>query len=353
MTPIAVDAMGGDHCPEPELDGAVAAAREGSSIILVGDRATVGAALEARGAKGLPIEIAHASQVVTMEDHPASAYKRKRDSSMRVCFDLVKRGDAAAVVSAGNSGAMLACGLFVLGRVPGIDRPGIVSTLPSAAGPCALLDMGANVELRAQNLAQFAVMGAVYAKLLHGHERPRVGLLSNGTEEHKGTELLREAHRLLKGAPVPLAFDYLGFLEGRDIWNGRADVVVTDGFTGNVVLKTAEGVADTLAKMLRQAVENSTLGKAGGLLLRRSFREMKRKLDWAEYGGAPLLGVQGIAMMCHGSSPARAIKNAILGARAFAKRDLAGAVQAAAAHHRAIWETISRPEAPEGRQGRR
>ena len=333
---IAVDAMGGDHAPQSEIEGAIAAARGGAAIVLCGDEARLREELKKRGTGGLPIEVQHATQVIGMDEHPSSAFKRKPDSSMRVCFDMVKNGTAGAIVSAGNSGAMLACGLFVLGRIAGVDRPGIVTTFPTPDGVCALLDMGANVDIKPQNLVQFAVLGAVYAQTLHGKPRPRVGVLSNGSEEHKGTDVTREAHRRLRGAQTP-DFEYVGYVEGRDIFSGRVDVVATDGFTGNVLLKTAEGTAQAIARMLRESIEGHALGKLGGLLLRPAFREMKRKLDWAEYGGAPLLGVKGVAMICHGASPARAIEKTILSARTFVEAGLSGKLEAAIGAHRNLW----------------
>jgi phosphate acyltransferase len=339
---IAVDAMGGDHAPEAEIDGAIAAARAGASIVLVGDSARLREGLARRRAAALSIDVQHATQVVAMDEHPSSAFKRKPDSSMRVCFDLVKSGAAGALVSAGNSGAMLACGLFVLGRIAGVDRPGIVTTFPTPDGVCALLDMGANVEIKPQNLVQFAVLGAVYANILHGKARPRVGVLSNGAEEHKGTDVTREAHRMLRAAQSP-QLEYVGYVEGRDIFSGRVDVVATDGFTGNVLLKTAEGTAQAISRMLRESIESRPLGRLGGLLLRGAFREMKRKLDWAEYGGAPLLGVKGVAMICHGASPPRAIEKTILQARRVAEAGLADKLVAAAGAHRGLW--TSEPEA--------
>src|SRR5262249_28792350 len=221
---------------------------------------------------------------------------------------LVKRGEAQGVVSAGNSGAMLACGLFVLKRLAGVERPGIVTTFPTRRAPCALIDMGANVDCRPQHLAQFAVLAAVYARLLHGKARPRVGLLSNGTESGKGTDLTRETDRLL-GAASGKQFDYIGYVEGRDILGGALDVVVTDGFTGNVVLKTAEGAGAAVVDFLRHEILGSRMGKLGALLLRNAFRRLKGKIDYDEQGGAPLLGVNGIAVICHGGSSAKAIKN--------------------------------------------
>jgi glycerol-3-phosphate acyltransferase PlsX len=342
---IAVDAMGGDNAPAVELEGVVAAAREGADIVVVGDEGRVHEQLRRLEASQLPIEVRHASQVIGMDEHPSAAWRRKPDSSMRVCFELVKQNQAGALVSAGNSGAMLACGLFVLGRVEHIDRPAIVTTFPLPEGHCTVLDMGANVDLKPHNLAQFAVMGATYERVLHDQTRPRVGILSNGSEEHKGTELTRGAHKLLASAKIPLDFEYIGYVEGRDIFAGTVDVVVTDGFTGNVLLKTAEGVAGAFGRMLMATLVGGgtalrrLAAQAGALLLRRSFREMKRKLDWAEYGGAPLLGVQGAAIICHGASPPRAIRHAILNARHTIQAGLLRALHDTVARHKPIWET--------------
>ncbi|HEY7375043.1 MAG TPA: phosphate acyltransferase PlsX, partial [Polyangia bacterium] len=262
-------------------------------------------------------------------------------SSMRVCFDLVKAGEADAVVSAGNSGAMMACGLFVLGRLPGVERPAIVTTFPTKAGECALLDMGANVDPKPSVLAQFAVLGSVYARLLHGKERPRVGLLSNGSEDHKGTPLTRDAHQLLT-RPDPSAeadFSYVGYVEGRDIFRGQVDVVVTDGFTGNVVLKSVEGAAEVILDMVREEVARSGfLSKLGAALMTGALRRLRKRTDYAEHGGAPLLGVDGVALICHGGSSAVAIKNAVFVADRFAQMGLRKELTEAVARHNALWD---------------
>jgi glycerol-3-phosphate acyltransferase PlsX len=343
--------MGTDLAPAAELAGVVAAVRErGQPVILCGDATRLAGELKRLGASSLPIEIRHASQVVTMHDAPSSVVRRKTDASMRVCFDLVKKGEASAVVSAGNSGAMLACGLFVLKRLPGIERPAIVTTFPTPAGPCALLDMGANVDCKPVTLAQFAVLGTVYSRLLHGKARPRVGLLSNGSEEHKGTELTRGAHHLLeRAAALGADFEYAGYIEGRDIFGG-ADVVLTDGFTGNVVLKTVEGTAEAIFALLKREVAASRLAQAGALLMRPAFRGLKRLMDYTEYGGAPLLGVDGVAMVCHGSSNAKAIKNAIFAAGRFVDLGLRPRLSEAIAQHRGLWETPAAGES-DGRSG--
>ena len=334
---IALDVMGGDDAPGPELAGAVAAAREGlARIILVGDEGRIRAGLAALRATDLPaLSVRHAAEVITMDDHPAQAARGKKDSSMRVAFELVKRGEAAAVVSAGNSGAMMACGLFVLRRVHELDRPGVCTTFPTRAGVCALIDMGANVDVKPLTLAQFGVLGATYVRLLHGVARPRVGLLSNGTEDTKGTEILRGALAILRGSA---AFDFRGFVEGRDIFSGDLDVVITDGFTGNVVLKTAEGAASLIMKLVKEEVLASPIRKLGALLLSGAFKALGRRLDYAEHGGAPLLGVQGNVVLCHGGSNEKAIKNGIKMAARLASAGLVDAVKVALAESAPLWE---------------
>ena len=343
MRTVAVDAMGGDHAPGPEVEGAVAAVREQiARVVLVGDEARLAQELARHDAVGLEgLTVRHASEVIRMEDHPAVAAKGKKDSSMRVAFDLAKEGAVDAVVSAGNSGAMLACGLFVMRRLAGVERPGIVTTFPTAGGVCALIDMGANVECRPETLAQFAVLGAVYARLLHGKARPKVGLLSNGSEAIKGTELTRGAHKLLS-SPADKDFDFVGYVEGRDIFGGDVDVVVTDGFTGNVVLKTSEGAAAAITAILRREILSTTLGKLGGLLLRPTFKRLRRVLDVDEHGGAPLVGVDGVAILTHGAASARALKNGIRVAASFVESGLTQAIAQAIAHHAPLWEEAAR-----------
>jgi glycerol-3-phosphate acyltransferase PlsX len=337
MRTIAVDAMGGDHAPGPEVEGAIAAVRERlAEVVLVGDEPRLREHVEKHGGLKPGLTIRHATQVITMSDHPSVAAKSKKDSSMRVAFDLAKRGEAAGVVSAGNSGAMLACGLFVMKRTGGVDRPAIVTTFPSRSGVCALLDMGANVDCRPQTLAQFAVLGAVFSKLRHGKARPRVAVLSNGEESSKGTELTRGAHKLLS-SELEKEFEYVGYVEGRDIFKGTIDVVVTDGFTGNVVLKTSEGVGQFVFDLMREEITATRLGKLGASLLKGAFARLKKKLDYAEHGGAPLVGVDGVAVLCHGASNAKAIKNGIRVAAQLADGGLPQAVAAAIEKHAPIW----------------
>jgi glycerol-3-phosphate acyltransferase PlsX len=343
MPRIAVDAMGADAAPRVEVEGVVAAVRErGVEVILVGDEPRLRAEIKALGAEREKIAIQHASEVITMHDAPSMAVKQKKKSSMRMCFDLVKTGQADAVISAGNSGAMMACGLFVLGRLPGVERPAIVTSFPTKAGECALLDMGANVDPKPGVLAQFAVLGSVYARLLHGKTRPKVGLLSNGSEGHKGTPLTRDAHHLLAraGAVAAADFTYVGYVEGRDIFKGEVDVVVTDGFTGNIVLKSVEGAAETMLAMVREEVSRSgILAKVGAALMTTALRRLKKRIDYAEHGGAPLLGVTGVALICHGGSSAMALKNAVFVADRFAQIGLGQELTAAIGRHTFLWES--------------
>jgi len=337
--------MGSDQGPHVEVAGALEAISASElHVVLVGDESKIEPHLRAMGkAASDRISIRHTTEVITTHDAPSMAVKGKKQSSMRVCFDMVKSGEMDAVISAGNSGAMMACGLFVLGRLPGVDRPAIITTFPTIKGECAILDMGANVAPKAQVLAQFAVMGAVYARLQHGKPNPRVGLLSNGSEEHKGTVLTRETHAMLAkaaeerpaGAPQ---FDYVGYVEGRDVFRGDVDVVVTDGFTGNVLLKGCEGVVDAVFKMVKaEIMGGGPLVKLGAMLMKPALRKLKRKTDYAETGGAPLLGVTGVAMICHGGSGPKAIKNAILQAESFARSGLGSALTSDIEKSSYIW----------------
>lgn len=334
MSVIAVDAMGGDHAPVPEVHGAVAAVREADlEVVLVGDETAVRAELERAGGTGLAaITVRHASEVVTMDDHPGRVFRQKRDSSMRVAFDLVKSGGAHAVVSAGNSGALLGHGLFVLGRVDGLERPGIVSVLPTRAGTLVLCDTGANVEVKPTMLAQFGILGAHYDRIAHGHARPRVGLLSNGTEPSKGTELTRAAHEvLLQVAAHPdVELEYLGYVEGSALFSGGIDVVATDGFTGNVVLKLAEGLAEAMVGIVADHLQGS--GEA--------VASLSRAVDYRERGGALLGGVNGVVMICHGRSDASALKNAIRAADAEVSGGLVERLATSIARHRALWDHL-------------
>ena len=305
---IAVDAMGGDNSPAAEVAGAVAACRNwGCRVILVGDTGRIQAELEKHQTQGLELEIHHASEVVGMHDSPSDAVRKKKDSSIRVAFDLAKQGAASAVVSAGNSGAIMAAGMFVFGRVKGVERPAIGTSLPNLNDQTMVLDMGANVDCKPTHLYQFAVMGSIYVENLLGKIQPRVGLLSNGAEEKKGNDLTREAHQLLKSSQL----NYRGYVEGGDVYNGSVDVVVCDGFVGNVLLKVSEGLAVAIGTMLKREIESRFWAKLGYLLSRPAFDAFKKRINPVEYGGAPLLGIAGTGIVCHGSSDPVAISIAI------------------------------------------
>jgi len=305
---VAVDVMGGDHAPAHEIAGAVMAARQWQiPIVLVGQTESVEKELTNHDIKGLDIRVVHASEVVGMQDSASDAVRRKKDSSIRVAFNLVKQGAANAVVSTGNSGATMAAGMFVLKRIPGIDRPAIATVVPNLKDQTLVLDVGGNVDCKPPHLVQFALMGSVYASQMLDKRSPRIGLLSNGEEDSKGNELTREANQSLKATSL----NYIGYTEGRDIYNGRADVVVCDGFVGNVVLKVSEGLVEAIGAMLREAFSSNFLAKIGYLLVKPALKTFRKRVDYAEYGGAPLLGIQGTAMICHGSSSPRAIMNAI------------------------------------------
>ncbi|OGQ63886.1 MAG: phosphate acyltransferase [Deltaproteobacteria bacterium RIFCSPLOWO2_02_FULL_55_12] len=313
---IAVDAMGGDHAPAVVVEGAIRAASElNIPIILVGDRARVEDELGRHNASAPNISIVHASEVVGMDESPAQAIRKKKDSSLRVCFDLVRSGEAGAVVSAGNSGAAMAAGMFLFKKIKGVDRPAIAVSVPTMKDQAVLLDVGGNVDCKPVHLFQFALMGDVYARYVLRKDRPRVGLLSNGEEEGKGNELTREAHAILKGSSI----NYIGYVEGRDIYHGEVDVVVADGFVGNVVLKLSEGLVEALTTMLKNEIMASLPARLGYLLSRGAFRNLKKKMDYAEYGGAPLLGIEGVCIISHGRSNAKAMRNAILRAHEYAK----------------------------------
>jgi len=313
---IAVDAMGGDNSPAAEVAGAVAACREwGCQVVLVGDIERIQAELNKHDTTNLNIDMHHASQIVGMHDAPSDAIRKKKDSSLRVAFDLVKQGEASAVVSAGNSGAIMACGMFVFGRVKGIERPAIGTFLPNLNSQTLVLDMGANVDCKATHLYQFAIMGSLYVEHLLKKSRPRVGLLSNGEEEKKGNDLTREAHQLLKAADL----NYLGYVEGGDVYNGSVDVIVCDGFVGNVLLKVSEGLAVAVGTMLKQEISNRFWAKVGYFFSRSAFTAFKKRTNPAEYGGAPLLGIAGSGIVCHGSSDPMAISIAIKQAGEYAQ----------------------------------
>ena len=317
---IAVDAMGGDNAPHAVVAGSVHAAREyGVGIILVGIEQTIQAELKKYPqARTLPIEIKNAAEVVDMLDSPATVFRRKKDSSIRVANDLVKNGDAVAVISAGHTGAAMATSLFVLGPLEGVERPAIATFMPTMKGTSIVLDVGANVDCKPSHLLQFAIMGEVFAKYLLKNPNPCVGLLSIGEEKTKGNELTKEAFKLLTETSI----NFIGNVEGRDVMSGKADVVVCDGFIGNVVLKVSEAVAEAIGLMIRENIGDNLVRKLGYIMMRPVFRALKRRVDYAEYGGAPLLGINGISIISHGRSSDRAIKNAIRVAIEFAKSDV-------------------------------
>jgi len=324
MTKIVLDAMGGDLAPKAPIEGAIWAARElGVEVILVGREEVVRAELELLDGSDLPISVVHASQVIETDDQPATAVRAKADSSIVVGMDLVGAGQADGFVSAGNSGGVLAAALFRLGRIPGVQRPALSTVYPTVDAKVLLLDVGANTDCKPEYLLQFAIMGSAHARLVLGIEDPRVGLVSTGEEEGKGSVLSKGAYALIKNSNL----NFVGNIEGKDLPMGLADVVVTDGFTGNVILKTSEGVAQMLLTVMKQEIKRRTLAKAGALLVKRALKEMDSRLDYAEYGGVPLLGVAGIAIVAHGRSNARAIKNAIKVAQRSAESDLIAAIQ--------------------------
>ncbi len=315
---IALDAMGSDRAPRPEIEGALQAARHhGMRVLLVGPEARLRAELARYpGARRLRVEVVHASEAITMEDK-LEAIRAKRDSSIRVGLRLVREGRAAGFVTAGNTGAAMATAKMVLGALPGVERPALAAAFPTVVNTAAvLLDVGANVDCEAVNLEQFAVMGDIYCRTIFGMKRPRVGLLSIGEEEGKGNGLTREAFQLLKQLPI----NFIGNVEGRDLYNGHVDVIVADGFVGNVALKTSEGVARLVRSVLKETLKATITRQVGALLSRNAFSDFKKRLDYTEYGGAPLLGVKGVCIIAHGSSNANAIKNAVRVASEFADR---------------------------------
>jgi phosphate acyltransferase len=314
MIRIAVDAMGGDHAPSAIVDGALAAARHlDLQIFLVGVPTAIAPALDRHADwRALQVHVVEAPDVIEMADSTAAA-RRKPRASIRVAADLVARHEADALFSAGHTGATVLATHLAFGMIPGVDRAALATAIPTRERPAVLLDAGANVECRPQHLLQFALMGAVFARIAFGVERPRVGLLSIGEEASKGNDLTREAHRLMKAAPL----NFIGNVEGREIYSGVADVIVCDGFTGNVVLKTSEGLVETVETLLGDELRGTFSSQVGYLLSRRAFRRFRRRVDYSEYGGAPLLGVAGLAIVGHGRSSAKAVRNAIAMASRF------------------------------------
>lgn len=320
MIRIAVDGMGGDFAPRTIVRGAEQACREyGVLIDLVGDEQAMTPFInDARG-----IEIHHSPVFVDMKESPSSALRKKRDSSMNKAFELTKAGTSHAVVTAGNSGAAMGFAIFTLGRIKGVDRPAIATLHPNIKGRLTvLLDAGGNVDCKPSNLAQFALMGEACAQAVLDIKAPRVGILSNGAEETKGNELTREAHALIK----ELQINYVGYVEGTDMYSGMSDVVVTDGFVGNVAVKISEGVADVLLNFFRETVSKSLRMRLGHFLLKEAFDKLGKIMDYSEYGGAPLLGVDGTCIICHGKSNEKAIKNAIGMAKRFVEQNMYGSI---------------------------
>jgi phosphate acyltransferase len=326
MVTIALDAMGGDHFPRAEVEGALQAAKSFDvRVILVGREDAVRKELDRHpGWERLPIEIRHASEQISMDDSAGKAVRAKKDSSIRVASRLVKAGEAEGVVSAGNTGAVMATAKMVQGMLRGVDRPALASAFPTVTGGSAImLDVGANVDCTAKMLAQFAVMGSAYARMILKHSEPRVGLLSIGEEEHKGNSLTHEAFPLLKASQH---INFIGNVEGRDVYTGDVDVIVCDGFVGNVALKTSEGLVEAIRQMLRESMVKTPTRKLGAFLSRGAFADFKKRVDYTEYGGAPLLGLNGICVICHGRSNAKAISNAIRVAKEFAQGKIDEAV---------------------------
>jgi len=312
---IALDAMGGDHAPDEIVKGALLAVAEYPvEILLVGKQEVVAAKLKEFGdGKTARIEIVDAREVVEMEDAALSPIRKKRNSSIRVCANLVKEGRADAMVSAGHTGAAMASAYMVLGTIEGVDRPALAAILPNANGYTVLLDVGANVDSKPEYLREFAVMGHFYAQMLFGKPEPRVGLMSIGEEEGKGNELTKETFRVMKETGV----NFIGNAEGRDVFNGNCDVIVCDGFIGNVVLKASESLGEMVKKSLKTELTKNVVRKTGALMMKGALTSLMTRMDYTEYGGAPLLGVNGGCIVCHGRSNAKAIKNAIRVARGF------------------------------------
>jgi len=316
MIQIAVDAMGGDYAPGHVVDGALAAVRHFDfGVTLVGPAATIEAELARHpDVDRRRVRFTDAPETVTMEESPAKALRRKPLASIKVAADMVARGEAAALFSAGNTGATVMAAHAAFGMLPGVDRPALAATIPTRRRPAVLLDVGASVECRPSHLLQFAVMGSTYARIAFGIESPRVALLSTGEEDTKGNELTREAHRLLKTSPLA----FIGNIEARDVYGGEADVIVCDGFTGNVALKISEGVAELAESLLREDLSSTLTLRVGSLLTRRALRRFRRRIDYSEYGGVPLVGVAGVVIVGHGRSSVKAVRNAVATAYRFA-----------------------------------
>ena len=326
--PIAVDAMGGDHAPQVNVDAAIAAAREfGIRTLLVGSTTRLEALLRDSGYRGAEIELVEAPEVISMGDPATAAIRKKRNSSIRIAANCVRDGRAEGLVSAGHTGAAMVSAKMVIGTIEGVDRPALAAILPNLKGHCLLLDVGANPDAKTQDFKEFAVMGSIYAQLVFGKPSPTIGLMSIGEEDSKGTDRTKEAFKVLKEAGL----HFIGNVEGRDVFNGKVDVIVTDGFTGNVILKVSESLSEMVENLLREEIKRTLQASVGFLLSRSAFRRFKTRLDYSEYGGAPLLGVKGCVIICHGSSSAKAIKNAIHFAAEFSRQRLAEKIQSSIA----------------------
>lgn len=332
---IALDAMGGDYAPAVNIEGAVETVNkfEDTEVILVGDEPALTRELDSKRFPSNRLSIKHASQTVGMGESPTVAIRKKRDSSIRRGIELVKTGEADAFVSAGHSGVVMATALLVLGTSDVVDRPAISAIMPTLKSPFVLIDAGANIHCKPYNLLQFALMGSTYCQTILGRPKPKVALMSTGEEATKGNELTKETFKLLKEADI----NFVGNVDGKDIFTGDVDVIVCDGFTGNVILKTSEGLADALIKMLKREVANLTAGRIGYLLLKPALRNFKKKTDYDEYGGAPLLGINGTCIISHGRSTSKAIRNAVRVASEFSRKKVYEVISSAIAkdisHH--------------------
>jgi glycerol-3-phosphate acyltransferase PlsX len=316
---IVIDAMGADNAPGVEVEGAIQAIQEfGYDLVLVGDQARIEAELAKHKFRSEKLSIVHASDVIAMHDPAAISVRRKRDSSIVVGLELLKKGQADAFVSAGNTGAVVCAATLSLRMLPGIERPGIAIGIPVLTGSALIMDVGANIDPKPMHMLQYGIMADAYCKYLLGKKNPTVGLLNVGEEESKGTEFIKEAHTLLSESKL----NFIGNIEGRDIYSGKTDIILCDGFVGNVILKVSESVVDTIVQLLKREIKSSVIASLGALLSRSAFNELKKKMDYSEYGGAPLLGVDGRCIICHGSSTAKAIKNAVKFAGESIKQDV-------------------------------
>ena len=318
MPRIAVDAMGGDFGPQVVIPGVLQAARaKRAALTLVGDEAAIRAELDRFDTKGLPLTVVHASQVVDMTETPTEALRRKKDSSIQVACNLVRDGEADGVISAGHSGATLACAMFTIGRAPGVERPALATFMPTEHSHCIIIDVGANVDCKPFHLLQFGIMASVLAETMLGRDNPKVALLSNGEEPGKGNHVVKEAFDLLRASSL----NFVGNIEGRDLFLGDVDVVVCDGFVGNVVVKQAEGLATSLGRLLKGELRRGFFGKIGTMLALNALKRFSRLVDYAEYGGAPLLGLNGICLICHGASSSKAMASAVRMASRFVEME--------------------------------